>query len=141
MRSLEFFSNNFAIQNLKIMERKEEKIVIICTAGPENPERATLPFVVATAAQSMDVKVTIILQSNAVFLAKKGMAEHVKSPGLPPLKQLMDTYRDLGGEFLLCTPCCKEREIPESDLIPGAKLIAAATVVDELLSATSSLVY
>ena len=33
-----------------------DKVVIIATHGPEDPERATLPFVMATAAQVMDEK-------------------------------------------------------------------------------------
>jgi predicted peroxiredoxin len=28
------------------------KIVLMCTHGPEDPERATIPFVIATAAQA-----------------------------------------------------------------------------------------
>jgi len=38
-----------------------EKLVIISTTGPENIEKATLPFVVATAAQTLDTQVVIIL--------------------------------------------------------------------------------
>jgi len=29
-----------------------ERLVIMCTYGPEDPERATIPFVMATAAQA-----------------------------------------------------------------------------------------
>ncbi|NMC79602.1 MAG: sulfur reduction protein DsrE, partial [Chloroflexi bacterium] len=34
-----------------------EKLAIVCTHGPEDPERATIPFVLATAAQASDVDV------------------------------------------------------------------------------------
>jgi len=119
----------------------EEKIVIISTTGPENQEKATLPFVVATAAQTTDVKVVIILQASSVLLAKKGAAENVNAPGLLPLKQLMDAFLEMGGELHLCSPCIKERHIQEEDLIPGSKLIAAGTVVSEVLSAKTVLTY
>ncbi len=119
----------------------EEKIVVISTIGPENQEKATLPFVVATAAQTMDVKVVVILQASAVLLAKKGAAENVNAQGLMPLKKLMETFIELGGELLLCAPCIKERFITEEELMEGAKLIAAGTVVSEVLSAKSVITY
>jgi predicted peroxiredoxin len=118
-----------------------EKIVIISTTGLENQEKATLPFVVATAAQTVDVQVTVILQGCSVLLAKKGLAENVNAPGLLPLKQLMDTFIELGGELLLCSPCIKERHIKEDELVAGSKLIAAGTVVAEVLSAKAVLSY
>ena len=118
-----------------------EKIVIISTTGPEFQEKATLPFVVATAAQATDVKVVVILQASSVILAKTGMAENVNAPGLMPLKQLMDTFIEMGGDLLICSPCIKERHIIESDLVPGAKPIAAGTVVTEVLSAKAVLTY
>jgi len=47
----------------------EEKMIIINTRNPENQEKAKLPFVVAAAGQTMEDKVTVILQSSAVLLA------------------------------------------------------------------------
>lgn len=118
-----------------------EKIVIISTVGTQSPEKATLPFVLATAAQAMDVEVTVIMQSDAVELAKTGVAETVNAKGLMPLKELMDTFNELEGELLLCSPCIKERNIAESELVAGSKLIAAGTVVTEVLSATNVINY
>jgi predicted peroxiredoxin len=37
------------------MTEKTEKLILMCTHGPEDPERATIPFVMATAAQASDV--------------------------------------------------------------------------------------
>ena len=118
-----------------------EKNVIICTSGDDNPEKATLPFVIATAAQATDVEVVMILQSNAVVLSKKGEAEKINAKGLIPVKDLITTYVDFGGKLLLCSPCLKERGIVKDDLIEGTEIIAAGTVVSEVLSAKSVLTY
>jgi predicted peroxiredoxin len=120
---------------------ENEKIVIISTIGEENPEKATLPFVLATAAQASDVEVVVILQSNAVVLAKKGEAEKVNAKGFMPLKDLLETYVSSGGNLLLCSPCLKERNIIKEDLIHGSSIIAAGTVVTEVLSAKSVVTY
>lgn len=118
-----------------------EKMVVIVTNGPDKQEMATIPFVMATAAQSMDVEVTIILQSDGVLLAKKGAVDNIQAIGFMPLKQLLDTFLELKGKFLICTPCIKSRGIGESDLVQGSQLIAAGTLVSESLSANAVLNY
>lgn len=120
---------------------ENEKIVIISTIGDENPEKATLPFVLATAAQSMDVDVVVILQASAVIVAKNGEAEKINAKGLMPMKKLLDTFIELGGKLMLCSPCLKERNITAEELVCGSMIIAAGTVVTEVLSATSVVTY
>jgi predicted peroxiredoxin len=41
------------------------------------------------------------LQSDGVYLAKKGYADDMAVPGFTPLKQLIDSYVANGGKFLL----------------------------------------
>lgn len=120
---------------------KKEKIVYILTYGPEDPERATFPFTLATGALAMDVGATIVLQGSAVYLAKKGMVEHVSACGLKPLKELIKTFFELGGKLLVCQPCINERKISVDDLIEGAKPTGAGEVTKELLEAQATLVY
>jgi predicted peroxiredoxin len=119
-----------------------EKLVLVCTHGPEDPERATIPFVVATTAQASDVEVVMGFQVNGVMLAKKGCAEHVFAAGFPPLKDLVDAYIEAGGTLLVCGPCVNSRKLnPNEDFIPGAKVVNAATFVKEFTEATNTLVY
>jgi predicted peroxiredoxin len=118
-----------------------EKIIYILTHGADDPERATLPFVLANAAQAMEVEAVIVLQAAAVFLATPGCLSHVFAAGLPPLKQLVENYMAEGGRVLVCTPCIKERHIKESELIPGMTPTAAGALIQEILTAKSTLVY
>jgi len=118
-----------------------EKLVIISTIGDENPEKATLPFVLATAAQATDIEAVVILQSNAVILAKRGEAEKVNAKGFMPLRQLIETYISSGGNLLCCSPCLKERGIVKEDLIHGSLIIAAGSVVTEVMTARSVVTY
>lgn len=120
---------------------EQEKIVLIVTHAGEDAERATLPFVLATASQVMEVEPVIVLQGTGVMLALKGYAEHVHAGALPPLKSLLDTFLEEGGKILVCGPCIKERKIEESDLIEGAAVTAAGNLVQELISANSTVVY
>ena len=83
------------------MEEGREKVVFIATHGQEDPERATFPFLLATAAQAMDQEAVVFALGNAVHLATKGYADSVALPGFTPLKQLIDTYINNGGKILL----------------------------------------
>ncbi|UCE83866.1 MAG: DsrE family protein [Deltaproteobacteria bacterium] len=118
-----------------------EKMVYIVTHAGEDPERATFPFMLATAAQAMEVEAVVALQGVSVFLAKKGYLENVVAAGLPALKDLVKNFLEAGGKLLICTPCIRERNIEESELIEGSELIAAARLNQEILSANATLVY
>jgi len=122
-------------------EEKPEKIVIFGTHGPEDPERACLPFVIGNAALVMEVQVTVMLQGSAVFLAKEDCYEHVFAAGLPPLNELVDSFIEQGGTLLICTPCIQERKITPDMLLKMAKPVKAGRAVMEILEATNVLTY
>lgn len=120
---------------------ENEKLVIVSTIGTENPEKATIPFVIATAAQATDIELVVILQAEAVVLAKKGEAEKIHAQDLMPLKELLNNYVEMGGKLNLCSPCLKSRNIGKDDLVEGSVIIAAGTVVSEVMAAKSVLSY
>jgi predicted peroxiredoxin len=118
-----------------------EKLVFMVTRGPDEPELATIPFVMGCAALASEVDAVLGFQGEGVRLAHEGIADKVEAPGFPPLAELLDTFRELGGKLLVCSPCMKSREIPAEALVEGAEIVAAARFVAELTSATNSLVY
>lgn len=122
-------------------EEKPEKIVIFATHGPEDPDRASLPFVMANAALALDIQTVVILQGTGVILAKKGCYEHVFAAGMPCLKELVDSFIEMGGTLLICTPCIQERRITEDMLVDTAHPIKAARVIMEILDANATLNY
>lgn len=123
------------------MEDKVKKLFIMVTNGPENPELATIPFVMATAAQASDVEVIMGFQGNGSMLAVKCMANHVFANGFPKLSELIDAFTEAGGKMYVCGPCVGSRQVNEEELIQGATIVGAATFVSESLSATQSLIY
>ncbi|RLB55067.1 MAG: multidrug transporter [Deltaproteobacteria bacterium] len=122
-------------------EEKTEKMVIIATHGGDDPERASLPFVVGNAARAMEVEVIVALQGNGVTLAKKGCYEHVFCGGLDPLKKLVDTFVELGGKIWVCTPCIKSRQIDKEELVDGIELMAGGQLVQACVEADAVLNY
>ncbi len=78
-----------------------KKLVVIVTAGPEDPEKASFPYLVASTALTMDVQVTVILQGRGVYTATKGVYETVRAPGIKPLKELVDSVVKMGGKIFV----------------------------------------
>jgi predicted peroxiredoxin len=119
-----------------------EKLVFMVTHGPDHPEHATIPFVMAAAALASDVQVVLGFQADGVELMQTGVAQRVEAAGFPPLAKLLDDIRELGGALLVCGPCIKSRGIvaPEG-LVQGAEVVAAGRFISEITSATNSLVY
>jgi predicted peroxiredoxin len=118
-----------------------EKLVIMALHGPDEPELATLPFVMAGAAVASDMEVVMGFQGDGVLLVKKGVAETIAVPELAPLGKLLNDVRALGGKLLVGGPCVKNRGISPEDLVEGAEIVAAGRFVSEISSATNSLVY
>jgi sulfur relay (sulfurtransferase) complex TusBCD TusD component (DsrE family) len=76
----------------------------------------------ACAALAMDIKATIALQGNAVYLAQKGFAEKVlPGGGFPLIKELLFNFMELGGELKVCVPCIQSRNIEASELVEAHK--------------------
>ncbi len=118
------------------------KMIIIATHGPEDPERASIPFVMALAALASDMEVVLGFQGNGVMLMRNGCAEHVFASGFPSLAELMENYREMGGEYLVCGPCVQSRQIdPAADFIEGATVVSGATFIAHISESVNALVY
>lgn len=124
------------------MPEKEEKILYFCTHASDEPEKAAMPFVMASAALAMDIKTIVVLQGQGVYLALKGYVETMSKPGgFPPMAKLLSEYLELGGELRVCVPCIKDRNIDESTLVEGARTTAAGELNIEAMAADAVFVY
>ena len=123
------------------MASEAKKLFIMVTNGPENPELATIPFVMATAAQASDVEVVMGFQGNGSMLSVKCMSDHVNANGFPKLSELIDIYVEGGGKMYVCGPCVGSRQVEKDELIEGATIVGATTFVSESLSADQALIY
>ena len=118
-----------------------EKLVIIVTHGPDEPELATLPFVMATGALVSDLQVFMAFQGEGVRLITEGGADDIRAEAFPPLSELIGTIGEFGGLLAPCSPCLENRGITEDDLLDGVEVIGAARLVLEIASATATLNY
>lgn len=106
------------------------------THGREDPERATLPFIVANVAASADQEAIVLLTIEGVWLATQGYADDIHHAGMPPLREVIASLLENGGQIWACGACTKPRGITDEHLIDGARIISAADFVAELASGT-----
>ena len=108
------------------------KYLINCTHASEDPERATLSFIVGNVAASADQEAVVLLTIDGVWLARRGSADGVQKEGFPALKDVMQQFVSNGGQIWACGTCTKPRGIIEPDLVEGARIVTAAYVVQHL---------
>lgn len=116
-------------------------IITHATTGRDDAERATMPFVVANVAATADQPAAVLLTIEGVWLATKSYADDIAKEGLPPLGELIGQFVANGGEVWACGACTKPRGITEDDLIPGARIVNAAFVVEQLAGGAATLAW
>jgi predicted peroxiredoxin len=108
------------------------RMLFHCTHGQEDPERATLPFVAANVAAQAGQDAVVLLTVEGAWLGRRGGAEGIAYAGLPRLPDLMAEFVDNGGTIWACGACTKPRGITEDQLVTGAAIVGAATLVEEI---------
>lgn len=115
------------------------KILVNASCGKEDPERATLAFIVGNVAASADQEAVVLLTIEGVCLATRGYADTIEKPGFPPLRDVLASFVANGGKIWVCGTCAKPRGITEADLIEGATIVTAANVVEYIASGAGTL--
>lgn len=116
-------------------------LVIKCTAGSEDLERANQAFTVAAAAVAAGAQVSLWLTGDASWFAVPGRAEELDLPLATPMDQLRDLVL-AAGTITVCSQCAGRRQITAEDVLAGVRIAGAAVFVEEALEETAqALVY
>jgi uncharacterized protein len=117
------------------------KFLVSMTNAINNPDKATVGFVVANAAVASGQETVVFLNVEGAYLAAKGYAEEIHEEGFAPLRQLMDQFVEAGGILWVCSPCFKKRNLEAENLIEGATIVGGAKLVEFLSQGAASITY
>jgi len=107
----------------------KQKMVVVVTNG-FNDERSSVAWSVANGGVGMGFEVTMFLVSSGVDWVRRGAAEVARpNPLDPPIKDMIRTVIDSGGEILVCPPCAGVRGYERDDLIDGVTLAGSASML------------
>jgi len=117
------------------------KLCVSITSARNDPDKATVGFVVANAAVASAQQTLVFLSTEAVRLAVKGYADEIHEEGFAPLKDLVGNFVKAGGTIYVCSPCFKKRKLDEAALIEGATIVGGAKLVEFLASGAPCITY
>ena len=108
----------------------------------ENGDKATVGFVVATAALGSGKDTMVFLSTDGVWAAVQEQAAQVVEGGpFKPLTELITTFLAAGGRVVACAPCCKKRDIEASTLFDGVEIAGGAVLVEWLSNGSPNVSY
>lgn len=117
------------------------KYCVSVTCAKNDTDKATVGFVVANAALGSDQDTLVFLSTEGVRLAIDGYADDIHEDGFAPLKELMSSFAEAGGTIYVCAPCFKKRSLDETKLVPGAKIVGGAKLVEFMAGGVPSISY
>jgi predicted peroxiredoxin len=108
----------------------------------ENGDKATVGFVVATAALGSGKDTLVFLSTDGVWAAVKEEAAKVDEGGpFKPLTELIETFIEAGGRVIACAPCCKKRSIEPDQLFDKIEMAGGAVLVEWLSNGSPNVGY
>jgi predicted peroxiredoxin len=116
-------------------------ILVSLASSHDNPDRATVGFVVAGAAAASGQDTTVFLSADGAWLGKKGESDKIHEEGFAPLTDLMAGFVEAGGKIIVCSPCAKKRGIAQDDLVDGSVIAGGAAVVALMAAGAQTISY
>lgn len=117
------------------------RFCVSLTRAHDDPDRATVGFVVANAAVGCEQETIVFLSIEGVRLAVEGAADSIHEEGFAPLADLMKSFVEGGGRILVCSPCFNKRKLDAGRLVSGATIVGGAKLVEFLASGSPSISY
>ncbi|MFX1571492.1 MAG: DsrE/DsrF/DrsH-like family protein [Promethearchaeota archaeon] len=118
------------------MNEKQKYILYVQTS--DEPERQYSPLVLAQTAKAMNLKATVYYLGQGLRILKPGESERIKLGNFPTVREMIDKTLEAGVEILVCEASKRMLGWEKVDLIPGAKIVGAATLNDLVLEADAT---
>lgn len=110
----------------------KKKFMVIINHSTDDQDRANLAlgFVTAMLVEEVDVAITMMFEG--ALLGKKGEAEKIVGRNMTPAREIFPLILEHKVPIYVCAPCAKTMGVSEADLVEGAKIVTAPSVVAEL---------
>ena len=116
----------------------KEKKFILYVQTSDTPERQYSPLVLSQTAKAMDLDATVYYLGQGIRILRPGEAEKIKLGEFPSVKEMIDKTIADGVEILVCEASKRMLGWEKVDLIPGVKIVGAATLNDLVLEADAT---
>jgi len=117
---------------------KDEKFILYVQAS-DNSERQYSPLVLAQTAKAMDLNPKVYYLGSALRILLPGAAEKIKLGTFPSVAEMLQKTLQMGIEIDVCEASKRMLGWEKVDLIPGVKIVGAATLNDLALDAAATM--
>ena len=111
----------------------KNKNSILYVQTSEKPERQYSPIVLAQTAKMMDIDAKLYYLGQGLKILKRGEAEKIKLGSFPSVAEMIQKTLDMGIEIYVCEASKQMLGWDKVELIPGVKIVGAATLNDLVL--------
>jgi len=116
-----------------------DKKTILYVQTSDVPERQYSPLVLAQTAKAMDIDAKVYYLGQGLRLLLPGEAEKIKIGTFPNVKEMIDQTLKMDIEILVCEASKQMLGWQKINLIPGVKIVGAATLNDLVLEADATM--
>ena len=117
----------------------DESFDILYVQTTDAPEKQYSPLVLAQTGKAMDLKVKVYYLGMGLKILKPGTAEQIKMGSFPTVREMIDKTLGMGIEILVCEASKQMLGWDNVELIPGVKIVGAATLNDLALEAKATM--
>ena len=105
----------------------------------DTPERQYSPLVLAQTAKAMDLDAKVYYLGQGLKILLPGEAEKIQLGSFPSVKEMIDRTLNMGIPILVCEASKQMLGWETVELIPGVKIVGAATLNDLALDADATM--
>ena len=116
---------------------KNKAILYVQTSNV--PERQYSPLVLAQTAKAMDLDAKVYYLGQGLKMLFPGEAEKIKLGSFPSVKEMLDQTMAMGIPIYVCEASKQMLGWQKVELIPGVKIVGAATLNDLALEADTTM--
>jgi predicted peroxiredoxin len=109
------------------------KVAIVCN-GSEN-SNVYPTFIMGSAAAASGEDVIVFFTPGAVPALKPGYLEGINGKGMPPMKELLDGLKALGGRLVLCELALEAKDVTPTELRDDLEIGGATSFMIEIKDA------
>lgn len=128
---------------VKVQEPVKESFVILCASGFDHVARAKSALMFAALAAAAEYHTVVYcIQQGVDIMVRGAIKEYEKAhPSKPSLSQRLKEALDEGVEILCCSQTMENKGLTEEDLIEGARVSGAMTLIDITVDAKGVLCF
>ena len=116
-----------------------DKKSILYVQTTDDPERQYSPLVLAQTAKAMGIEAKVYYLGQGLRVLLPDMAEKIKLGTFPSVKEMINKTIAMGIPIYVCEASKQMFGWEKVDLIPGLKIVGAATLNDLALESDSTM--